>query len=278
MAMGHWWQIRIHLYRTTKMKSTKVYIALITLMVFCTSCLTPYRKVKQKYFDKVVASEFQSLDDFEIFTFNICESYKDDAIGAERFIECPDNFYDISASDELIKVEELYFLKKKNSSLVLYATSYSHKYIGKQKGFLNDRENYENQFYLKQTEFIYVGRLDDSQKTITFQPQNKNEASMIWHLNKPLNNAISFKVERVNIETVENRGSHLKDTITIDKVFQLPLKFRQFNYILKDKADGALVKGLYIVERKNKKEIIFETVNPSIRYRFPAKIIRYYTD
>ena len=260
------------------MKKIKAHLLLITVALISISCLRPYTMVNQKNFKAKSVVETINMDEFEIFTFNICESYKDEIDGAERFIKCPNNFFDISAKDKIKKVEELYLLKKKNSNLVIYATSYSHKYIGKQKGFLNDRENYENKFYLKQTEFIYIGRLDATQKVISFHLQKRNDVPMIWHLSSPLNNADSLNIEKVNIETVENTGSYLDKPIDIIEVFNLPLTFYRSNYALKDYIEGSQVSKLYVVARDEKKELIFETDSLSKRYRFPARLVKYYTN
>jgi len=198
-------------------------------------------------------------------------------MGAERFIACPDNFFEISKNDSLSKVEELYFLKHNTADIVLYFTTFSHQFIRKQKGFLNDATRYKNKFYLSDIENIYVGKINENSDSLRFSHQ-KNNSKMIWHLPTENSNLDAIEIKEMNVETVENKGN-FKEKIQLDQVFAIPFTLTASNYRLYDIAsreNPQRIESFCIIStRSSKKEILLQRTD-SVGFRYPASKVPYY--
>lgn len=257
----------------------KLYYILPLLIVFIFSSCSSYKKINSKRFNKFNTIDTYNVADFNIFTFNICESYHKDVGATARFEICPSNFHEVSSQNKIKKVEELYLLKHKNSDLIIYMTTFSHKYIRNQKGFLNDSLSYKNKLYLRDTEYIYVGKVDSAQNSIQYKKQKKG-SDMIWHLSESIETNQIIKIKEVNIETIENKGNFDKK-IPLNKVFSIPFDFKLSNYELLNKRSKnkseAINKIYFIKNKKNKIEVVFEMSNTNGGYRFPSRKVIYYT-
>ncbi len=130
-------------------------------------------------------------------------------------------------------------------------TTFSHKYIAKQKGFLNDSIDYKEKFYLRDTEYIYIGKIDINKDSVLFERQKKKvidkddfkpigDKRIIWHFKDLSSSNSLFAVEKVNIETVENVGNFDKK-IALNEVFSIPFHFKISKYkLLGSKSDDKL--------------------------------------
>ncbi len=252
------------------------------LVMICLFSCTSYYKINPSFFHDLEAKRSAvspgfPISDFDILTFNICEYYIMNIDGTERFVDCPLNFFEISARDSIKKVEELYLLKHRFSEMVLYITTFSHRYIGKQKGFLNDPEAYNNKFYLRDTEYIYIGKYGNSDHSIIFKKQG-SAAEMIWYLNEALSHEQVNTVTDIDLETTENAGSKDK-RVRLEKVFSVPFNFGPSAYtLLNTISEQDTVRRVHLIRNKSEKMEIFFEMNDSLGgYRFPASKVLYYT-
>ena len=161
--------------------------------------------------------------------------------------------------------------------MVLYMTTFSHKYIRKQSGFLNDSTNYKNKFYFHDTDYIDIGQYDPNEKTITFQKQGEGK-DMIWYLTEKIKASNLIAVDAVKMETAENNGD-LSEKILLNDVFANDFSFRLHPYELqRRKKRNHHVEKIHLVNAKDGKiEIVFELKSVPQKYKFPASRVRYYT-
>lgn len=254
----------------------KNVIFCLTLIYILFSC-SPIKENKN-----YLSKEFKNIkrfntNDFKTYVFNLCESYKKEVDNAERFCECPENFYDIAKQDSIKKIEELYLLKHRKTDLVLYFTTKSHKYISnEQKGFLNDRELFENNIVLKDIESIYIGRYDDDSKLIHF-PSQKNQNDIILLFEKyEYPDKIVF--HEANIATAENKYD-ISTPISLKSIFKEELIYNRENnynisYTYKDTL--RIVDRIFITSKKGEIGLTFGFKNLNSFYEVKNKDIKYH--
>ena len=244
----------------------------LTILHSCNSYFTmPDSTLKEKY--EIIES--YDMSEFDIYTFNICEIINGSVANTDRFIACPDDFFEQSEKEVMNKVEELYFLKSKTSDLIIYMSTFSHKNIRSRRGFLNDPESYKNQFYLKDTEYIYVGKYDAENDMISFDKARKL-SSMKWYLNTKLGSgSAGFNVDVINSRTVDTNGD---EDININQTFSIPFKFLRRAYKLSSKLKEYPISKLCVVKDKKGKgiHVIFESSDFDKVYRFSNKRIPYH--
>ncbi|MBQ4819622.1 hypothetical protein [Aquimarina sp. MMG016] len=272
----------------------KKYIVLIFLGLLLSSCsrtglsiikqdyLTKeYSLHKEKFVPEVLSYE---VSEFDIYVYNICEKTNDTIDYTERFCNCPQDFYDKTNNPNMKKVEEVYILNHQNSDLVLYFTTFSHKYIKEGEGFLNDPKHYKDRIVLDQVEYVYIGRLNAIEHWIHF-PSAKNEEDIILHFDPDsLPNELCF-IE-ANISTSENRYNNYKP-IPLGGVFKDALEYRLSpkyaidfyknpNKIRDSKITAKNIQTINIISRKGATEIVFIPEDPTERlYKMASKRIRY---
>lgn len=250
---------------------------IITLFILCSSCRSGLDLGDSFSFDKVKSYK---IKDFDIYVYNICEKIGKE-VNNDRFYNCQDNFYDLAMKDSIRKVEEVYLLKHKKSNLILYLTSFSHKYIVKNSGFLNDRKCYENKIVLNQIEYVYIGTIDDSAKTIHFPSYNKKE-DIILELN---NNLFPRKIALCNayIATSDNNYD-ISESIDLNKVFKDSIVYKKnnnflFDYYHSNEVSESKIKKqvseIKIVSTKGKVDMIFSFKNFRKQYKISNKRIKY---
>jgi len=255
-----------------------IFVLIVACCIF--SCKS-YRnlKIDSDYFNMLNEGISFNISEFDIYTFNICEKYNSNIDGTERFLPCPKNFFEVTVNEEIKKVEELYLLKHKTSNLVVYMTTFSHKYIKKQKGFLNDESNYKSKFYLYDTEYIFIGKYKADSAKIIFEKQ-RAKANQYW---KPItwtNNQNLIQISEVNIETVEN-GGNLNEGIKLNTVFSIPFNFEKessYSLLNKKKEQLPINKIYFIRNKKNEIEVVFKIKDMPHGYRFIAKKVPFYSE
>lgn len=220
-------------------------------------------------------SDFK-VSDFKVYAFNICEKYKKGTLPIKRFCECPDNFFEISKKEEIKKNEETYLLINKKLNLVLYLTTFSHKYIYEnQSGFLNDSCIYKNKMYVKDFECIYIGKLDSKNEIITFIKKETTE-NMIWHFKKD-SLLSSYTIDKVKIATAENKFKPV-EFISLDTVLSNEIIFKEvkYDFFYSKEKRGLLIDKFYLIDTELGIEIIVESKEAcNERYRFSSKKIPY---
>ncbi len=238
---------------------------------------------KEKRYNQVFATSWD-IEQLNIYVFNICE-YDDTRNGAERFRPCPVDFFTKIQSDSPKKVEELYILKDPASDVLIYMTTFSHRNIRSQKGFLNDIEKYKNKFYLSDIEFIYVGKSKPMKDTVSFKKQKSSKKvadkdyDILWHLREPIDAASVISVKAVNVATVENKGNSDK-AIPWSSMFSVPFEFNAAAYQLLGKrrtSEPIFIDKVYFVSKDNEKyKILFTAKNSEKNYLFGARKVPYF--
>ena len=235
------------------------FILILFIAQIALSCGSGLYKTSQLHLeDKGVLLKEYKIDNFEVYTYGICEDSEQE-INNKRFFNCPENFFATERKDTL-KVEEVYLLRNKISNLVLYITTFSHKYITKSKGFLNDKKIYEDKIILNQIEYAYLGKIDTVSNWIHF-PNQKNDKDIILHYNQnEFPNKIS--VVEVNIATAENDYT-TDEKINLNSIFREPLEYLKKRDTIKfyegkiGKSPILTPKCLNIISRNGKIEVVF---------------------
>ncbi|WP_452219868.1 hypothetical protein [Lacinutrix salivirga] len=222
-----------------------------------------------------------SISEFDIYVYNICEITANE-IDNYRFCNCPEDFFDNPEIKDLKKVEEVYILKHKISDLVLYLTTFSHKYIKEDKGFLNNSEYYKDKIILDQIEYVYIGRFNSKNNWIHFPNSKNNEDIILHYLPNDFPEKLTFL--KANISTSENRytiyepidlGSVFKDTLTYKLSPNYSMDFYKNNSRI-GKEEAKTIKTIHIISRKGKTELVFAPENPNERlYKISSKRIKY---
>lgn len=255
------------------MKIRLFYILIIG--IFC-SC-SPVKENKSYLKNEFSNVKKFNTNDFKIYVFNLCEVYKMKIDNSERFCKCPEKFYDVAKTDSIKKIEELYLLKHRKTDLVLYLTTKSHKYISnKQKGFLNDRELYEDNIVLRDIESIYIGEYDDDSKIIHF-PSFKDQNDIILRFEK-YNYPDKIVLDQANIATAENNYDisspiPLKSIFKEDLVYNNSSKYK-ITYTYKDTL--RLVDRIFITSKKGEVGLSFGFQNMEYFYEVNAKNIKFH--
>lgn len=244
------------------------------ILVGCTS----YSIVKKQKIAFADAHTY-NISDFYVYTFSICERYNNSVDGTQRFLLCPKNFFDVTESDEIRKVEELYLLKHKTSDLVIYMTTISHKYIRNQSGFLNDKALYKDKFYLRDIEYLYVGKYDKASKSIQFEHQKKNKPNMIWHASTPIENGDEINFVSANIATVENNESSEKP-LDLNKILAIPFRFYDSGNTLYNTVKEQETVSTFRIKKTshNKYDVYFISDDTSKLYKFSPRKVVYFTE
>lgn len=256
----------------------KKYILVIVILFIGFSCGSDLYQIRQLRLDDehVMCNEYD-LDDFEVYAYAICEDASKE-YNNERFFNCPPDFFSRNRKDTL-KVEEVYLLKRKSSNLVLYITTYSHKYIREATGFLNDKDIYNNRIVLDQMEYGYLGIMDTLSGLIHF-PSQKRETDVILHYDKSFFPG-KILVDNANIATAENKYT-IDEEFDINEVFRQPLEYvgRKDSVVFYENEIGKsplyYPKCFNVVSRKGKIELVFGCMgSDSIFFKVSNKKIRY---
>ncbi len=255
-----------------------LYISTLSLMLSLTlSCSGKLYTVNQAYIEQIyeneeIAKTTFDLVDFDFYIFNICEKYEGAKL-EERFCECPDDFYEISEKQKLKKLEEVYLLFHKELDLVLYITTFSHKYIYEdQSGFLNDKAIYANSMILADIEYVYVGREVPNEHLIQFIGHGKHK-DISLHYKRLTSDKLM--IDKVKIPTAENNYS-TKDFINTEGVFKNDLNFKKNKnykvYYSKEKKNE--ITSFQIIDKRNSLEILSQ-INDVLWFKIPRKRIPY---
>ena len=266
------------------MKKT-IYLAILLIIVSCRTGLDLVtdgyylkKNKKTKLLEGIPLKSF-ALNGFDTYVFNICEKVKSDK-PEERFCECPTDFYQKSSSLNMRKVEELYLLKHKKTSLVIYLTTFSHKYIRQHSGFLNDPKFYENNIVLDQIESAYLGQIDEDGGVIHFPSHNGSE-DIILHFNPQiLHKELVFT--KANVATAENNYT-IYEPIPLGEVFNQPFSYKKKDYSISyyhgsnqmERVNPKIVDTLRLLVKKKKVELSFSFNNFNRDYKIAQKRIKY---
>ena len=260
------------------MRITVLIIALASTLFSCRSGLYT---INESYLDSnEINIKTFNFDEFDIYVYNMCEQISQET-NNDRFSYCPDNFFEITSIDSIQKVEELYLLKHKKTDLILYLTTFSHKYIKLNEGFLNERKYYENKIVLDQIENIYIGQVNAKNGLIFFS-NPKTTQDIILHYDKktfPSN----ITLIKANISTAEN-GYNTSEPIELTGVFKQNIKYVLKSYgvdFYKKISQIGKVKvkelsHIHIVSKGGKIEIAFSFKNNNILYKMASKRIKYH--
>lgn len=269
------------------MKKVIACALLFVIISACRSGLYPIDKLhlnsdntgEKKRLDIPIKS--YNLDEFDIYTFSICEDPTEEVNNA-RFSNCKENFYDLAEQDTILKVEELYLLRHKPSSVVIYLTTQSERRLRHKKGFLNDRSIYENKIILKKLEYAYIGKVDTASQWIHFPNQN-NGQDIILHYNE-IKFPNKIELTEANIATAENKYT-TDQKIKLDAVFGQPIVYSKGDYkpqFFKKKkgiTTSHLPQCLNIISRKGKVAVVFGCIETdSIFFKISNRKVRYNTN
>jgi uncharacterized protein (DUF488 family) len=260
------------------MKKTLILILVILVNISCNSLRL--RDQNQEYKN---VKRF-NISDFKTYVFNICEKYGEEIESSKRFCECPDGFYDVAQEQKIRKVEELYLLSHRNTDLVLYLTTTSHKYIyRKADGFLNDPKKFKNNIVLNEIESIYIGRKDTIAGFIHF-PSYKDSNDIILHFDEE-----KFKekihLTSANLATSEN-DYDISEEISLDSLFSQELVYKyQENMTLKfykkvkskrkDEIEMELNR-IFITSKKGKVDILLGFDSNENLYKYNKMKVKYH--
>ena len=269
------------------MKKHVLFIVLITLLQSCKSGLytVPNTYLTEKHCQGkvMIAPKVLSYNvtDFDIYVYNICER-TDQEVDNNRFCDCPDKFFDKIKNPKLKKVEEIYLLKHKTTDLVLYFTTFSHKYIKEKEGFLNDEKYYKNKIVLDQIEFLYIGRFDENKNLIHF-PNAKNNEDIILHFH-PNDLPKNLTLLKANISTSENRYE-IYEPIDLKNVFSENISYKlspnfTIDFYKNNNRIGEIkvkkIETINIISRKGYTEVIFSPKDTNEKlYKMASKRIKY---
>jgi len=253
------------------------FVFIVFILYSLSSCKKKIPIVKYEYLNKISTNnkiQFK-ISDFDIYAFNICEKSKKEVYNTERFCECPNNFFEINQKDSIKKIEETYLFINTKTNLVFYLTTFSHKHIWQNNGFLNNRCLYKDKMYVLDLEYIYIGTQDTVAKKIEFKNPCKDKGEdMIWHYSK---NKDTISINKVNIATAENKYTITKP-ICLDTVFSNKIRFKKVDYKLYNETnDNLAIKTFYAISKKGRIEILFKLETRSEEYsRIKVKRVPYH--
>jgi hypothetical protein len=254
-----------------------IYLLISFLIISCGSGLYTAEKLNLK--DNNLLSHNFSINDFMLYAYSMCEDSKQET-NNRRFFNCPQNFYDIPEEQKILKVEETYLLINSSKNIVIYLTTFSHKYIYS-NGFLNNREIYEDKIVLNQIEYAYIGTIEPESNQIHFPGRGKRKDIILYF--DPKEYPKTIHLLDGNIATAENHYT-IDQKIDLSNVFKHPIKFNtsvvyQIQFYNK-KSETKLVydvDSLNIIYRKDKVELVFGSQNAeSPHYKISNKKIRFY--
>jgi hypothetical protein len=259
----------------------KKIILFAVVIIFTSSCGSGIYKNTDLHLDKEgVFVESYSLDEFDIYTYSICEDATKET-NNKRFSNCQENFYDLAQKDTLLKVEEVYLLRNRYSNVIIYLTTLSVKYIKYKKGFLNDRSVYENKIILDNVEYAYIGEINTNLDWIHFPNQNDDQ-DIILHFDK-VSFPKSINLIEANIATAENKYN-TDEKINLGKVFRQPIIYRKKKYKVQffkgkiGKKPFYLPKCINIISRQGKIELVFGCKNDSYFFKISNRKVKYNTN
>ncbi|WP_430412554.1 hypothetical protein [Kordia sp.] len=260
----------------------KVIILVVFLCLF-TSCQTGLYLVNQEYMNqRVTQTKSFPVEEFEIYVFDLCEDYEVSSKEElkTRFCDCPSDFYDEAKKRDIRKVEEIYILKHKASNLILYFTTFSHKYILRKEKFLNDQKIYENKIILDQIENIYIGKIDTEKNEIYFKGIDKLRDVTFYF--DPAQFPEKILVTKGKMTTAEN-GYSIKETIPLDDVFRKNVKYIKNSKYTIDYYKGnnyeelpKHVSTINIIADEDELEVVFSFNDFEEHYKLASKRIRFY--
>ncbi len=257
------------------------YYIFILIILLLTSCKSGLYTLSELNVDLNEVSNIRlNLNDFSIYTYNICE---DMAKSSEegRFNNCHEDFYAIQDTSTTKKVEEVYLLLHQKTNLVLYFTTFSHKNIRKGKGFLNDNEAYNGHVVLNQIEYIYIGTKNETAGWIHFPSESKLKDIIIHYDKSQFPDKIFLK--EANIATAENNYS-LDQKIPLADVFNDNLIYNKqnlYDIVFYKKINkigennSKKVEEVFLVSDKDKVYFIFSNTDQSSFYKIDNKRIKY---
>lgn len=266
----------------------KLPAIILLIIISMNSCKTGLDLVEQKDLD-LIKEEYKKtfkFEEFDTYVFNICEKFeKFDK--ENRFCDCKENFYNIGLENHLKKVEELYLLKHINTDLVIYLTTFSHKYIHEDgTGFLNNPKHYNHNIVLDQLEYAYIGRMDESNNIIHFPSHNKEKDIILEFDPNYYPQKLFFN--HANIATAENNYD-ISQPISLDTLFKQDIEYLKKKYQMNyyhgsnkmDTVNKKKVNEIKLISNEGKVEVVFGFKN-FIRdgskryYKMAAKRIKYH--
>lgn len=247
-----------------------------------TACQSGLYLVNQEYMDeRVKTTKRFDINEFDTYVYNICEDFvvRDKDSLLTRFCDCPEDFFNPTKYKNLKKVEEIYLLKHKTSNLVLYLTTFSHKYIRKGSGFLNDSTIYKDKIILDQVESIYIGNVDRENHKIYFKGTGKRRDITFYFDPAKYPNAV--EITKGNMATAENNYS-IKNPIPLDAVFANDVRYIKKDYTIdyykrhNYKTVPHHVSMLNIIADEDNIEVVFSFSDFEEHYKLAAKRILYH--
>tara|TARA_R110002051_G_scaffold78626_1_gene142195 strand:+ start:2971 stop:3786 length:816 start_codon:yes stop_codon:yes gene_type:complete len=262
------------------MKNGK-YLGVI-LLLFLNSCHSGLYTLGEIDLNAKVNKGEYDLSDFDIYVYNICEDTEIDS-KSDRFCDCPEKFYEQQATSSLKKVEEVYMLISTKSDLVIYLTTFSHKYIKQKEGFLNAKEHYYNQVVLDQVEYIYIGRQNEIAGWIHFPKEKKGKDMIVHYIKDKFPDEIYLT--EANIATAENHYT-IDEKFPIDSIFKNPIVYKKKpNYKLvfyknnhsigKEDVKKKIVEKINIILEDKEVYFVFSNQKKNFYYKITEKRIRF---
>ncbi|QHI39050.1 hypothetical protein IMCC3317_44510 [Kordia antarctica] len=258
----------------------KKTIYIISILCVLTSCRSGLYLVDESYVDEN-KKDTKTFDvaNFDVYVFSICEDFTKEGEDSrlERFCDCPEIFFDVTLTKDIRKVEELYVLKHKKTDLILYFTTFSHKYIDRGERFLNKRKIYENTIILEQIEYVYIGNLDATKNKIHFQGNEKLKDVILYFDPNEFPQKLFFT--EANMATSENRYS-IAEKISLNNIFKQDITYSKSNYKIdyyrkKYENEPYNVNQIKVISKKGELEVVFGFKNFEQYYKMAAKRIRY---
>lgn len=259
-----------------------------------TSCRSGLRLLDQEDMDTTYkVKKTYPVDAFYVYVFQLCEDFKIKVKKnlPKRFCDCKDFSFNQPATKDIRKIEEIYLLKHKKLDLVLYLTTFSHKYIDSGKGFLNDSLVYKNKIVLNEIETIYIGTLDREAHKISFKGRKKLKDFSFYF--DPNVFPDKMLLTKGNMATAENKYSII-ESIPLDDVFKNDIEYIQSDYTIEYYENNEYRKSqesfkyqnpskqeaaaISIVSKNNDIEVVFSFKDFPEYYNLRAKRIRYHPD
>ncbi|MEM6719999.1 MAG: hypothetical protein AAF611_11815 [Bacteroidota bacterium] len=267
------------------------YYIIIIACVF-TSCRSGLRLIDQEDMDtSYTVKKTYPVDEFYVYVFQLCEDLKKTKKKElpKRFCDCKDFTFNQSNKKGIVKIEEIYLLKHRRLDLVLYLTTFSHKYINPGEGFLNDSIVYKDKIVLNEIETIYVGNLDRDAHKISFNGTEKLKDFSFYF--DPTVFPEKMLLTKGNMATAENKYSII-ESIPLDDVFKNDIVYVKSKYTIDYYENNEYrrskesfkyqnpskqeVSSISIASKNDDIEVIFSFKDFPKHYNLRAKRIRYH--
>lgn len=258
----------------------KFTILLFSLFVSCNHVYY----VKPSYLPESSREKHEYLmDNFDIYVYNICESIGEN-INNNRFNDCPEDFFGMRESKNIQKVEEVYMLVHQTKDLVLYLTTFSHKYIRQDEKFLNDKSVYENKVILNQIDFAYIGTRNKEMNLIHFPDKHGNQDIILHYDNKVFPE--NLLIYEMNVATAEN-NYNINTPIQLSDVLKEKIVYRRNDhykvYLHNNKGNDiscgdnkSPIEKIYIISKNGNTEVLFfPNTSDDMIFKIPNNKIKY---